>query len=334
MNAAYIDPERSAESSESRRIVGNTQLMAQKLREIEQVAPTDATVLVRGESGTGKELIARAIHFSSRRREGPLVIVNCGALSDGVVESELFGHEKGAFTGASGRRIGKFEAADGGTLFLDEVGELPPDTQVKLLRALQEGEFERVGGNQTIRVDVRVVAATNRNMEEAVAQGEFRADLFFRLNVFPIDVPPLRDRRADIPLLVEHLLDKLATRLDKPIAGVSDGSMQQLLAYDWPGNVRELENVLERSVILSLGPVIDVVGLKPACVAEVEQPTEAEEVLPLAEMEKRHIQKALARTRWIVSGPEGAATLLRINPNTLRSRMKKLGIARSIACAA
>lgn len=308
-------------------IVGHSDVLQSKLFEIQQVGRTNATVLVRGESGTGKELVARAIHRASPRRAGPLVIVNCAAISAGLVESELFGHEKGAFTGATNRRIGRFELADNGTLFLDEIGELPLDTQVKLLRVLQEGEFERVGGNASVAVNVRIVAATNRDLETAVVEGTFRADLFFRLNVFPIVVPPLRERREDISDLIAHVIDKLATKLNRNFTGVSPSSMSRLMAYDWPGNVRELENVLERGAILSPGFVIEVPELRQALgrpTAEV-----GDQLSTLEEVERVHIERTLMKTRWMVAGHGGAADLLAVNPSTLRSRIKKLGIRRS-----
>src|SRR5215468_5476828 len=243
-------------------IVGNSPALLAVLRKVEQVAPTDSTVLLCGETGTGKELIARAIHSRSSRKDRPLVKVNCAAISAGLVESELFGHVKGAFTGAIDRRVGRFELADGGTIFLDEVGELPPETQVKLLRVLQEREFEPVGSSRTQPVNVRVIAATNRDLDEAVAAGHFRSDLFYRLNVFPLKVPPLRERREDIRLLVMFFLDQFAKSLGKPVATVTAETMASLQSYDWPGNVRELQNVIERAVILSGGATLEVGPMK------------------------------------------------------------------------
>src|SRR5206468_2097412 len=241
-------------------MVGSSPALLAVLRQVDRVAPTDSTVLVSGETGTGKELIARAIHDRSARRGRPLVKVNCSAISAGLVESELFGHVKGAFTGAIERRIGRFELADGGTIFLDEVGELPPETQVKLLRVLQEREFEPVGSNRTVRVDVRIIAATNRNLHEAVEAGRFRADLFYRLNVFPLAVPALRERPSDIPLLAMFFLARFAKKFGKRIENVRDDTMQRLVQYSWPGNVRELQNIVERAVVLTRGPVLELDG--------------------------------------------------------------------------
>jgi formate hydrogenlyase transcriptional activator len=304
---------------------------------VEQVAPTDSTVLVLGETGTGKELIARAIHSRSGRRERPLVKVNCSAISAGLVESELFGHMKGAFTGALERRIGRFELADGGTLFLDEVGDLPLETQVKLLRVLQEREFEPVGSNRTLRVKVRVIAATNRDLQEAVAAGRFRADLFYRLNVFPLRVPALRDRRGDIPQLVMFFLSRFAKELGKTVEAVSQPTMERLVRYDWPGNVRELANIIERATVLASGRVLELdadllpVGPDRAVVGPVSSGTAPVVGQPpgtLEEMERRHIREALERARWVIEGSAGAARVLGLHPNTLRSRMAKLGISR------
>jgi PAS domain S-box-containing protein len=311
-----------------REIVGNSAAVRALLAKVRRVAATDASVLIQGESGTGKELLAQAIHAASRRRDKPLIKVNCAALPAGLVESELFGHEKGAFTGAIARRIGRFELADGGTIFLDEIGEIPLDVQVKLLRVLQEREFERVGGQAPIKVDVRVVAATNRNLLRAVADKIFRDDLFYRLNVFPLQTPPLRERSEDIPLLVGRLLEKFAARLGKRIAGVDASSMRRLQAYRWPGNIRELENVLERAVILADGPLV---AVDPEILAEPQATAEAPVPAPdasLATAEKRHIQTVLEQTDWVVEGAGGAAKLLGLPPSTLRYRMKKLGIAK------
>ena len=316
------------------RIIGTSPGLARALHQVETVAATEATVLILGETGTGKELIAQAIHDMSPRRHAPLIKVNCAAISAGLVESELFGHEKGAFTGASYQRCGRFEAADGGTLFLDEVGELPLDTQVKLLRVLQEGEFERVGSNRSIGVDVRIVAATNRDLDERVAAGEFRADLLYRLNVFPLHVPPLRERVDDIPRLVEHFLKGLSRTLGKPLHGVSGRAMAHLKRYPWPGNVRELQNVIERAAILAQSPVIEITSLEPDGPTRPPATADAGERLEtLEDAARRHIVRALEQTNWLISGKGGAAELLDINPNTLRSRMKKLGIRRA-ACTA
>jgi formate hydrogenlyase transcriptional activator len=304
-------------------ILGSSPELLKLLDRIQSTAPTDANVLIIGETGSGKELVARAIHSRSTRQRSPLVKVNCGAIPSGLVESELFGHVKGAFTSASERRIGRFELANNGTLFLDEVGELPLETQVKLLRVLQEQEFERVGGSQPIQVDVRLIAATNRDLEAEVAAGRFRADLFYRLNVFPARVPPLRDRKDDIPHLVRHFIAYQQRRLGKPIEGVSREGMERLRRYSWPGNIRELQNVIERACVLASGPVLTV----PESLTE--NPTHqagTDRILTLAEMEKRHIRRALETTGGAISGAAGAAVMLGINPNTLRSRMEKLGL--------
>ena len=296
------------------------------LDKVSRVAPTDATVLISGETGTGKELIARAIHSHSRRAARPLIKVNCAALPAGLIESELFGHEKGAFTGAIARRIGRFELADGGTLFLDEIGELPMETQAKLLRVLQERELERVGGTATIKVDVRIIAATNRNLLKAVADKSFREDLYYRMSVFPITLPPLRDRAEDIPLLVRFLVNKFATRTGRRIEGVSPRTLQRLASYRWPGNIRELENVLERAVILATGPTLDleIDGERSPGPAAIEDSSLAS----LEAIERRHIRAVLRQTQWVIDGPRGAAQILGLHPNTLRSRLKKLGITR------
>ncbi|MCF6282610.1 MAG: sigma 54-interacting transcriptional regulator [Candidatus Polarisedimenticolaceae bacterium] len=303
-------------------IIGQSAPIQQLLQEVQQVATTDATVMILGESGTGKELIARAIHQRSARSEKPLVKINCGAISAGLVESELFGHEKGAFTGAVGQRKGRFELADGGTLFLDEVGELPLDTQVKLLRALQEQEFERVGSSTPIRVDVRIIAATNRDLLALVRQGAFRQDLYYRLNVFPLEMPPLRERVTDIPLLVQHFIQQAARKLGKPIEGISQEGMTALQQYPWPGNIRELQNVIERAAILNTGVVLSVTGLLPSLSIAVEESP----LLSLEALERRHIKKVLAHAEGVIAGPKGAAHILGLHPNTLRSRMLKLGI--------
>ena len=309
-------------------IVGNSQTLKRCLEQVAQVAVTDSTVLILGESGTGKELIARALHHHSLRRAQPLVKVNCAALPRELLESELFGHEKGAFTGALQQRQGRFELADGGTIFLDEIGELPAAAQVGLLRVLQEQEFERVGGQQTLRVDVRIVAATNRDLEAMVAAGEFRLDLFYRLNVFPLEVPPLRQRRDDIPLLVHSLLNRLGKQLGKPLRDVSPRSMDFLLNYDWPGNIRELQNVIERAAIVAAGPVVEIDSLPPLSAAAAETGGQAFTPCALAEAERRHIVATLEYTDWAVAGKQGAAELLQLPPSTLRSRMQKLGIKR------
>ncbi len=305
-------------------LVGTSAALARVLKSIEQVAPTDSTVLVTGETGTGKELVARAIHTRSRRKDKALVKVNCAAIPAGLIESELFGHERGAFTGAVARKIGRFELADKGTLFLDEIGELPLDLQTKLLRVLQEGEFERVGGTRTFTVDVRVIAATNRDLDGACREGRFRPDLFYRLNVFPIPVPPLRERKEDIPALVGHFVQKYAAKLGKPIDRVPERLMAALTTYAWPGNVRELEHVIERAVIVSEGPQLAV----PDWLPRPQGTAGPGRVATLEEVERAHIVEVLEGTAWRVSGDGGAAALLGLPPTTLESRMKKLGIMR------
>ncbi len=317
-------------------IVGNSPQLSSVLHTVDRVAPTDTTVLILGETGTGKELVARAVHNRSSRRPHPLVKVNCGAISAGLIESELFGHVKGAFTGALERRIGRFELADRGTIFLDEVGELPLDMQVKLLRVLQEQEFEPVGSSRTVKVDVRVITATNRVLEQEVAAGRFRADLFYRLNVLPVRVPPLRERRADIPQLVMFFIQRHAKRIGRTVEGVSRESLERLMAYPWPGNVRELENVVERALVLSRGGVLDIgpdqlpsvpgTALAGDAVLPSAMPVAASGTLE--EVERSYIAATLLKTGWVVEGPNGAARLLNMHPNTLRSRMKKLGIER------
>jgi PAS domain S-box-containing protein len=309
-------------------IVGQSPALRAVLDNVARVAPTDATVLITGETGTGKELIAHAVHSRSRRKGRPLIKINCAALPAGLVESELFGHEKGAFTGAIARRLGRFELADGGTIFLDEVGELPPEAQVKLLRVLQERELDRVGGTAPIPVDVRILAATNRDLLRAVREKTFREDLYYRLSVFPLTLPPLRERAEDLALLVPFLVAKFAGRVGKRVDGVSRATMQRLQAYRWPGNVRELENVLERAVILANGPTLeieaDVLPAGPPPAAGAEGPAGAR----LEEVEAHHIRGVLAQAGWVIDGPRGAARALGLHPNTLRSRMKKLGITR------
>jgi formate hydrogenlyase transcriptional activator len=316
-------------------LVGQSPRLLALLRQVEQVAPTDSTVLITGETGTGKELVARAVHAHSGRRDRPLVKVNCSAISAGLVESELFGHVKGAFTGAIERRIGRFELADGGTIFLDEVGELAPETQVKLLRVLQEREFEPVGSSRTQRVNVRVIAATNRDLEEAVKAGRFRSDLFFRLNVFPLTVPPLRERRDDIRLLVMFFLGELSARLGKRVTSVAADAMERMVGYAWPGNVRELQNIVERAVILARGPVLEIdPSMLPSPPGRPDDllasaPTVEPPLPSLEDVERDHIRAALERAGWTIEGPLGAAGILKLHPNTLRSRMQKLGIKRS-----
>jgi formate hydrogenlyase transcriptional activator len=318
-------------------IVGNSPALLSVLRQVDQVAPTESTVLILGETGTGKELIARAIHDRSARRERPLVKVNCGAISAGLVESELFGHVKGAFTGALTSREGRFALADGGTIFLDEVGELPLETQVKLLRVLQEQEFEPVGGSKTVKVNVRVIAATHRDLTAMLREGKFRSDLYYRLNVFPLTMPALRERPEDVPLLTMFFLERFACKLGRPIAQVAEETMARLCAYAWPGNIRELQNLIERAAVLATGPVLqidesslefsrtaalgDLAALAPAA---AQKPADAS----LEEVERQHILSILAQTKWQIEGKAGAASLLNLQPSTLRSRMQRLGIAR------
>ena len=303
-------------------IVGQSDAIKYVLFKINQVAPTDSTVLITGETGTGKELAARAIHGASSRKDRPLIKVNCGALSPTLIESELFGHEKGAFTGAVGRKQGRFELANGGTIFLDEIGEVPPELQVKLLRVIQESEFERLGGSKTIKVDVRIIAATNRNLKLEVEQGTFREDLWYRLNVYPITMPPLRQRKEDIALLVEHFAHTYARKFGKTISSVSPRTMESLQDHSWPGNIRELANVIERAVIHSQGSVLEVVDrFEP--VADESAPTQT-----LEEVERDYIIRTLENTGWRIEGKYGAARILGLNPSTLRTRMLKLGIQR------
>jgi DNA-binding NtrC family response regulator len=317
-----------------REIVGRSPSLARLLDQLALVASTESTVLVLGETGTGKELVARAIHDRSPRRERPLVKVNCAALPRELVESELFGHEKGAFTGATQQRRGRFELADGGTLFLDEVGELPHEAQAKLLRVLQEQEFERVGGTRTLRADVRLIAATNRDLGVRAAAGEFRPDLFYRLNVFPVTVPALRERREDIPLLIGHFLAKAARKLGKSFEGVAPTFLARATSYDWPGNVRELENVVERAAILARGPVLEATEhfgapAASAAPASPDAPSPAPVVGTLEEVERVHIQRVLEQVHWVIEGEQGAALALGLNPSTLRGRMRKLGIRKT-----
>jgi formate hydrogenlyase transcriptional activator len=307
-------------------IVGKSAALRAVLSQVEIVAPTDSTVLIFGETGTGKELVARAIHEASERRGRALVKVNCAAIPTGLLESELFGHEKGAFTGAIAQRIGRFELAHRGTLFLDEVGDIPSALQPKLLRVLQEQEFERLGSTRTIRVDVRVVAATNADLAEKVADRQFREDLYYRLNVFPVVMPPLRNRREDIALLVHHFVRKFARRMKRRIETIPAAAMKALQKHDWPGNVRELENFVERAVILSRGA-----DLEPP-LAELEPQgnpaaaTSADDSITLAEAEREHILRALKDTNGVIGGPAGAAARLGTKRTTLQYRMKKLGI--------
>jgi formate hydrogenlyase transcriptional activator len=320
-------------------IVGRSAALDAVLDHVRLVAPTDSTVLILGETGTGKELIARAIHSGSMRSDRPLIKVSCAALPASLIESELFGHEKGAFTGATDKRIGRFELANEGTIFLDEIGELPPEVQIKLLRVLQEHEFERIGGGATLRVDIRVIAATNRDLNRAVAEGKFRRDLFYRLNVFPILMPTLRQRADDIPLLAHYIMRRCASRIGRRIEHIPAATLARLAAYSWPGNIRELENVIERAVILSRGPDLDLAsGLIPsiadAAAGGAQRETEsggaaAAAERSLAQIDKDRIIAVLKQTNWHIEGPNGAAAILKLNPSTLRSRIKKLGVERS-----
>jgi PAS domain S-box-containing protein len=313
-------------------ILGESAALRSALQRVELVAATDATVLIQGETGTGKELFARAIHDLSPRKTRPLVKVNCAALPAALIESELFGHEKGAFTGALTRRVGRFELAHHGSLFLDEIGELPLDLQAKLLRVLQEGEFERVGGTETRSVDVRVIAATNRRLDEAVKEGSFRGDLYYRLNVVPIELPPLRERRGDIPLLSGFFAARTAQRLGKTIDGVPSTVLEVMERYDWPGNVRELANLVERAVILARGPEIRVEDILPPSVLQKASPLPAPSSArpkTLGELEREHIAAAIDAAGGKIDGPGGAAELLGLHANTLRSRMEKHGIHRT-----
>jgi len=319
-------------------MIGNSEALRRVLHQAEQVAPLDTTVSIFGETGTGKELLAHAIHKLSRRANHTLVKVNCAALPGTLIESELFGHEKGAFTGADARRTGRFEIANGGTMFLDEVGELPLDLQAKLLRVLEEGEFERVGGSHTVKVDVRVIAATNRNLEDAVRKGDFRSDLYYRLSIFPITLPPLRERKEDIPILVTHMVKQLSKKLGKTIDAIPHETMAKMRNYPWPGNVRELRNVLERAVIVTQGSKLSLIDdldlqafelqlhARAAVPNEITDAVKAGETLE--QTEYNLITRTLKSVHWRVEGPGGAAELLNLHPSTLRSKMRKLGIER------
>jgi len=309
-------------------IIGDSPALKKVLRQVETVAFTDSTALILGETGTGKELVARAIHSLSGRRERTLVKLNCAAIPTGLLESELFGHEKGAFTGAVSQRIGRFELAHKGTLFLDEVGDIPLELQPKLLRVLQEQEFERLGSARTQKVDVRLIAATNVNLEQLVADRKFRSDLYYRLNVFPIVIPSLRERREDIPVLARWFTQRFASRMRKPIESIPARTLSALADYHWPGNVRELENLIERAVILSSGPELEV-SLPELKATAVAIPAEDYcRSLNLEDAERAHILRVLQDTNWIIGGPRGAASKLGLNRSTLRSKMSKLGIVR------
>jgi len=334
----YLQDER-CKRHDFEEILGSSPELLKLLDRIQSTAPTDANVLIIGETGSGKELVARAIHSRSTRQRSTLVKVNCGAIPAGLVESELFGHVKGAFTSASERRIGRFELANNGTLFLDEVGELPLETQVKLLRVLQEQEFEPVGSSRTVKVNVRIIAATNRDLEKAVQSGGFRSDLYYRLNVIPLRVPALRDRRFDIPEMVMAFLHQSAKRMDKPVQSVSRETMRLLVDYSWPGNIRELQNVIERGVVLCRGSILKLgpdllpvegpdTGLEPTPIAETKTSDSLEEI------QRQHILRVLERTAWVISGPRGAGAILGLHPNTLRSLMIRLGIRRALHATA
>ncbi len=319
-------------------IIGNSPSIRETLDHVSQAAQTECTVLLIGETGTGKEVLARAVHEQSARADLPMIKVNCAAIPKDLFESEFFGHEKGAFTGATTKRVGRFELAHRGTLFLDEIGELPLDIQSKLLRVLQEQEFERVGGHTTQKVDVRIIAATNRDLQEAVAQKEFREDLYYRLNVFPVNIPPLRERQDDLPLLIEHIIKKFSEKHGKTVTSIQADSHRELMNYAWPGNIRELENVIERAVIVSKNHTLEI-GDWLGSESETIIPSPEDDILPhpspettsflsLEEIERLHILRALDSTKWRISGEKGAAQLLGVNRSTLRGRMEKLGIAR------
>jgi formate hydrogenlyase transcriptional activator len=332
----YLEDEIRSEMNFAQ-IVGNSASLRKVLKRVETVAPTDSTVLIYGETGTGKELIARAIHDLSPRRSKPFVKLNCAAIPTGLLESELFGHEKGAFTGAIAQRIGRFEVANGGTIFLDEIGEVPLELQTKLLRVLQEREFERLGSSRTLRTDARLIAATNRDLEAMVSEQKFRSDLFFRVNVFPVHVPPLREREGDIPLLARHFAQQFSRRMNKVIETIPSATMDALCRYHWPGNIRELQNVIERAVIVSTSPALSVdladlnfpnAGRETARVSTPKSPTNGTLHEALEQSERQQILKALEQSNWVVAGPKGAAAHLGVKRSTLQQRIRKLGIAR------
>jgi len=323
MDEKMYHEEKHLQSLHFEDIVGQSPAISRVLAQISQVAATDTSVLILGETGVGKELVASAIHLHSHRNKRPLIRVNCSALPESLIPSELFGHEKGAFTGAIGRRTGRFELADGGTLFLDEVGDLPLEIQVRLLRVLQSKEFERIGGTETLHSDFRLLLATNQDLEQAIKAKRFREDLYYRINVFPLYVPPLRERKEDIPLLAYYFLKIYSTKTRKSFEGIPKKEMDKLMQYDWPGNVRELENIIERGAILSRGPSFQVPSLDTWSSGVF--PTN-NDVATFKENECRHILQALEKTNWKVRGPGGAAELLDINPSTLSFRIKKLGI--------
>jgi formate hydrogenlyase transcriptional activator len=312
------------DSNQFEGIVGSSQALRAVLDQVQTVAGTDSTVLLEGETGTGKELIAHAVHMESRRRGRPFVKLNCAAIPSDLLESELFGHEKGAFTGAVAQRLGRFEAANGGTLFLDEIGDMPVELQAKLLRVLQEQEFERLGSSQTRRVDVRIVAATNQDLADLVTRKEFRMDLYYRLNVFPITLPPLCQRADDIPMLVAHFVQKFGKRMSKRISKVSPQAIATLVQYPWPGNIRELQNFVERAVILTKGDVLQVPALP-------RQPMIEREAVTLRDAERNHILKVLEESNWVVGGATGAAARLGLARTTLIGKMQKRGLSRDKA---
>jgi formate hydrogenlyase transcriptional activator len=322
----YLESQSDAQDNQNgfQGIVGTSAALQGVLDQIRTVAPTDATILIEGETGTGKELIAQAIHTNSQRRDRPFVKLNCAAIPLGLLESELFGHERGAFTGAVAQKIGRFEAANGGTLFLDEIGDIPLELQAKLLRVLQEQEFERLGGTVTHRVNVRIVAATNQHLVELVAEKKFRMDLYYRINVFPIVLPPLRRRTQDIPMLVAHFVRKYSERMAKRIGKITSAAMDELVRYPWPGNVRELQNFIERGVILTKGEVLQLSALPSTSMLGTGPVT-------LEDAERSHILNALEESNWVVGGAAGAAARLGVKRTTLISKMRRRGVSRAIA---
>jgi formate hydrogenlyase transcriptional activator len=323
--AMIHSPQGAGESMRFQEIVGNSPALESVLKQVQLVGPTDSTVLILGETGTGKELIASGIHSVSRRCGRPFVKLNCAAIPAELLESELFGHERGAFTGAVAQRLGRFEAAHGGTLFLDEIGDIPLALQAKLLRVLQEQEFERLGSSITRRADVRIVAATNQDLAALIADKQFRVDLYYRLNVFPIALPPLRERVSDVPLLVRHFVEKYGARMSKQISRISNDSMDALKRYPWPGNIRELQNFIERAVILTRGDVLELPPLPSLILTKKEEP------VTLRESERHHLLKALEANNWVVGGPFGAAARLGMPRTTLIAKMQKHGISRRMA---
>lgn len=300
-------------------IIGESNAIKYLLFKVEQVAPTDASVLIQGETGTGKELFAKAIHRESKRKDKPFIKVNCASIPENLLESELFGHERGAFTNAFERRIGRFELANGGTVFLDEIGDLPMSLQPKLLNILQQGEFERIGSSKTLKTDVRIISATNKVLQDEIKKEKFRSDLFYRLNVYPITIAPLRERKSDITILAEYFTKIYSEKFNKPVAAISKEFMMQMMNYSWPGNVRELQNVIERAVITSSNHILKIDDLTSSV---------SEKDLSLEELEKRHIKNALEMTNWKIFGTDGAASLLKINAETLRSKIRKLKISK------